>query len=391
MSPVPVSTDRRKRSGHRSRPTTDSKSAEIVARWVARKQERGCLPRTLAQYRWAQRRAFATLRRGGRTTDPRKWRAEDIRWLTDHLRRDPWTMAIVADLARFARNFVFQEVGLPRRPPPTRVRWLTEDQVRALIAMTAHDRLLRLVALLGVGQGLRRVEWLRLRVDDLDLAGQRILVRGKGRGEPKAVWMAMHPALPGAVHDYLAWRNERVRRSLRHSPLASVPPELFIHPQAGRWVAYGEGGANGWMKILERRMRREGVEVKLSTHMLRRSAATFLERALLRSPDGGRDGVYRSVQEFLRHDILATTMRYLERDPARQRRALDVFAAEFDWRTDAGAPFPSPSGEAPPERRGLAELGRVLDPVAPRRRGRREATGSTANAVDTRSHQREPE
>jgi hypothetical protein len=60
--------------------------------------------------------------------------------------------------------------------------------------------------------------------------------------------------------------------------------------------------------------------------MFCRSAATFLERVMLQSPEASRDRVYRTLQGFLRHENLATTMRYLEADPSRQERAMEAFA-----------------------------------------------------------------
>ncbi len=200
-----------------------------------------------------------------------------------------------------------------------------------LIQVTRKDRLLRLVVLLGLGQGLRRIEWLRLRIGDIDLPGHRILVRGKGRERPKQVWMTMHPALGPAFQEYLAWRERKIARILRLTPLTPVPEELFLHRRGDHLIPYGEGGANRWMLILQRRLAARGIAVHLSTHMLRRSGATLLERALLRSPDASRDGVYRTVQGFLRHDSIATTMRYLEADPTRQAEAMQIFADALAW------------------------------------------------------------
>ncbi|MGI0129802.1 MAG: hypothetical protein ACREEC_06590, partial [Thermoplasmata archaeon] len=214
---------------------------DIVGRWYAAKRERGCHPDTIRRYRWVVRRATAFLRHAGRNRDPRKWTADDGRWLRRRLRDDVWQLSVLADLARFSRNFVFNEVGLPRRGPPQRVRWLTEEEVRGLIEVTRGDRHLRLIILLGLGQGLRRIEWLRLQVGDIDLPGNRLLVRGKGRAGGKRVWMTLHPALGPALRDYLWWRNRKVQRFLRRSPLTPVPEELFLHRRAGRLIAYGEG------------------------------------------------------------------------------------------------------------------------------------------------------
>ena len=278
------------------------------------------------------------LREGGRPTDPRRWSVDDARYLRRRFRDDPWRVAIVADLARFSRNFVFYEVGLPPKPPPVRVRWLTEAQAQAISEVTRGDPLLRLVALLGLGQGLRRIEWLRLRLADVDREGGRLLVRGKGQGRPKVAWMAMHPELLAAIDDYLPLRQRAIDRERRRNASAAVPDELLIHRWWGKLVPYGEGGANRWMAILQRRLAENGVPVKLSTHMLRRSGATLLEKALLKSPSASRDGVYRLVQDFLRHENLATTMRYLERDPSRQVQALKVLAGALDWSAHRTAP-----------------------------------------------------
>ncbi len=331
---------------------------DVVGRWYAAKRERGCLPDTIRRYRWVVRRATTFLRRAGRTPDPRKWSVEDGRWLRRRLHDDVWQLSVLADLARFARNSVFNEVGLPRRGPPLRVRWLAEGAVRGLVEVTRSDRLLRLVVLLGLGQGLRRIEWLRMQVGDIDLGGNRLLVRGKGRGQPKRVWMAMHPALPPAFRDYLWWRNRQVQRFLRRSPLTPVPDELFLHRRGGRLVPYGEGGANRWMVILQRRLAAKDIHVKLSTHMLRRSGATLMERTLLGSPGASRDGVYRAVQGFLRHESIATTMRYLEADPSRQAAVMQAFANALPWDGDADPP----SGDAAPGRPYLSRSSRPAHP-----------------------------
>lgn len=312
---------------------------DVIARWLTSKRDKACVPSTVRRYRWVASRATLLLRRAGRTSDPCQWSGEDARWLRHQLHEERWQLSVLGDLARFSGNLVFNEVGLPRRTPSQRVRWLSEEAAHALIQVTHKDRLLRLVVLLGLGQGLRRIEWLRLRVGDIDLPGNRLLVRGKGRGQPKLVWMTMHPALQSAIQDYLAWRKQTVARFLRSTPLTPVPEELFLHRRGGRLIPYGEGGANRWMAILQRRLVARGVKVRLSTHMLRRSGATLLERALLRLPNAARDGVYRTVQGFLRHDNIATTMQYLEADPTRQAEAMQVFASALPW-TDRSSTTP---------------------------------------------------
>ncbi|HEV2428773.1 MAG TPA: site-specific integrase [Thermoplasmata archaeon] len=304
-----------------------------MQRWFSSKERRGCLPTTIRRYAWVVRRAQRRLRAAHRPTDPRRWSLPDARWLRERLHEDRWQLSILADLAKFSGNAVFQEAGLPRPPPVRRIRWLTRNEAEAIIAVTKGDLRLRLVALLGIAQGLRRIEWLRLRVGDIDLAENRVLVRGKGRGGPKLVWMPLHPALPEALRSYLSFREQQVAAATRHSPEGSMAEELLVHPVRGALRPYSLSGADRWVAQIARLLGESGVVCRLSSHMFRRSGATFLERALLDAPQSSRDGVYRVVQGFLRHENLATTMQYLEADPSRQARALGQFAEALPWGT----------------------------------------------------------
>ena len=88
-----------------------------------------------------------------------------------------------------------------------------------------------------------------------------------------------------------------------------------------------------------------GEAVRLSSHMLRRSGATLLETTLLASPEASRDGVYRTVQAFLRHANLGTTMKYLESNPGRQERALERYALALPWGKRGASPRRPPREE----------------------------------------------
>jgi len=290
-------------------------------------------------------RAIKAFRGVNRTIDPKRWKTGDVLWLRGKFHDDSWQLWIVSDLAKFHGNRIFEETGLPRRGPAQHVRWMTEETAQAVFAVTRSDPALRMMTLLGLGQGLRRIEWIRLRVTDFDLAGNRLLVRGKGRARAKLAWMTLHPAIPEAFREYLRIRTETVRRYRRQTGDASVPEELFLHTSKGRLQPYGVGGMDRWVSRIERKLAEQGIQVKLSSHMFRRSAATFLERTLLRSPEASRDGVYRTLQGFLRHENLATTMRYLEADLSRQQRAMDAFAHALPW--DGVARPSDQKGESP--------------------------------------------
>jgi integrase len=302
-----------------------------LERWLATKARRNCLPQTLRRYRRIGERATAVLQRGGRPRDPKRWDLSDALVLKEHFHGDPWTLGILSDFVGFFGNPAIREAGIPPKGAPRKVRWLSREEAELVVQVTSDDPALALIVVLGLGQGLRRVEWKRLRVDDVDLEGGRILVRGKGRSTPKLVWSSLHPAFSEVFLRYLRLRQRVVHRFLAHSPGSPVPPEVFIHPYRGRLRGYSDPGFDLFVARIERRLRQSGLDLHLSSHMFRRTGATLLEEALLREPEGPVDGVYRVVQGFLRHESISTTMRYLESNPGRQRTALERYRRLLPW------------------------------------------------------------
>ncbi len=293
------------------RPRGVWKGAVALDRWIARQRQRGCQPETLVQYRCAVRPALAALARAGRPTDPRRWSVEDARWLRRRFSGQRWRMSVVSRLAGFYRNFVFRDVGLPPLRPSPRVRWLTTEQTEGLLEVSRKDRHLRLVVLLGLAQGLRRGDWVRLRLSDLDLEGGRLRIRVRSGVPPREDWVPMHPSLPDAFRDYLWFRRRRVRRFLRRHPGSSVPEELFLHVAHGALCPYRPHGTDKWVKILERRLAGRGIAVRLSTDMLRRRGAALLVDSLRDLPDADPAETQHALQRFLRTKRSRATRSFL--------------------------------------------------------------------------------
>jgi integrase len=220
-------------------------------------------------------------------------------------------VSVLSRIARYRGNFVFQEVGLPPLKPTHRVRWLSAEQTHALLDVTRKDRHLRLVLLLGLAQGLRRGEWVRLRMADVDLENTRLRIRGRSRTSPREEWVGMHPALPDAFRDYLWFRRRRVRRFLRQHPDSSVPEELFLHVRGGALSSYRPHATDKWVQILDRRLASRGMTVGLSTDMLRRRGAVLLEASLRELPEGSPEVTQRALQAFLRTETPRGTRNFL--------------------------------------------------------------------------------
>jgi len=270
--------------------------------------------------------------------------AEITRFLTDLAVRHK-VAASTQNQALSALLFLYREV-LGQEIP-----WL-EDVVRAkrarrLPVVLARDEtravldqlrgVPRLMALLLYGAGLRVLECARLRVKDVDLASNQIVVRA-GKGDRDRVTM-----LPAAVKASLAQHLELARRQhdrdlARGAGWVELPGALMRkYPNAGRewgwqWVfpatriyvdrVTGQRRRHHLHETVLQRavadaVRRAGIGKPATCHTFRHSFATHLL-------EDGYD--IRTVQELLGHRDVSTTMIYthvLNRGPGGVRSPAD--------------------------------------------------------------------
>ena len=273
---------------------------EWVRSWLAAKERAGCSTPTIVHYRWAARRADQHLQDLGMKREPSRWTVREARAVRRLFGEVAGSVAVLANLARFHGNRVFERAGVPPRGPPKRVRWLTDRETTVLLEVVRKDRFLRLICLLGLAHGLRRGDWVHLKVEDVDLDGRRLRLRTYPTFRSPERWVPMHPAVPDAVRDYLWARRRQVRRYLRLYPEGRVPAELFLHRAGGGLVPYRPHAADKWFVILERRMAVRGVSVRLSSEMLRRQGAVLLARRILQEHPEAPEIAAQAARAFLR-------------------------------------------------------------------------------------------
>ena len=191
-------------------------------------------------------------------------------------------------------------VPMPKVPPQLPKR-LTTDESRTLVDAVSHDRRTKLVVLLMLQEGLRRMEVSRLNVDDIDFAERSLIVRGKGGHgcETDALpitqetWSTLTAYLAEEGHSHGPLIRNRVRAHGRMAP--STISDLVREGM----VAAG--------------VKRPGDRLR-TPHSCRHTAAhDLLERTQN----------VRAVQQALRHRSVRSTEVYLRGHTAELRQIMD--------------------------------------------------------------------
>ncbi len=216
--------------------------------------------------------------------------------------------------------------AIPRALPPAQARAVAEDigEVAAERSRPADQALVqaRDVALFTLlyGCGLRIAEALSLSVGEAPVAGQPLLVTGKGNRQ------RLVPVLPAVAQAMAAWLALHPARGDPAAP-------LFVGVQGER---LNPGVAQ---RSLRQFRRQAGLPEHATPHALRHSFATHLLA-------GGAD--LRAIQELLGHASLSTTQRYTAVD---QAQLMSVWRRTHPRGVEAEArPGPLPLDPAPDSR-----------------------------------------
>jgi integron integrase len=196
---------------------------------------------------------------------------------------------------------------------------MTREEVKAVPADLSGDK--QLMASLMYGAGLRLMECLRLRVQDLDFSRSEILVRD-GKGAKDRITM-LPDSLNLPLQDHLkkvkkihqrdvaeGWGRVQMPAALdRKYPNASLEwRRQWVFPQERRWKnrkTAEEGRRHVHETILQRAVkeavRKAGLVKRIGCHTFRHSFATHLLEA-------GHD--IRTIQELMGRKDVSTTMVY---------------------------------------------------------------------------------
>jgi integron integrase len=260
---------------------------------------------------------------------PRELGGAEVAAFLSHLAVAGRVAASTQNQALAALLFLYRQVlhhdlgalgALVRAKRPKRLPLvLSRDEVRRLLAATSGEE--AIAARLLYGSGLRLLECLRLRVQDLDLERREVVVRsGKGDAD-------RHTTLPGSLlgeleaqlaDSRLLWERDR-----RDGVAGVALPHALArkYPSAGTewswfWVFPAKGLARDpssgrlarhhlhesrLQRAVRAAVRAAGIAKPATCHTLRHSFATHLL-------ESGYD--IRTVQELLGHKEVSTTMVY---------------------------------------------------------------------------------
>jgi integron integrase len=304
--------------------SSKARSTGLIQRYREELQVRHYARRTVQTYeQWLRRfLRFHGLRH------PREMGSAEVNAFLSHLAVDLNVSPSTQNQALSALLFLFRELlerdleldGVVRARTRRRLPVvLTLAEVRAVLERLNGAE--ALVAGLLYGSGLRLMEALRLRVQDLEFSRRELTVRdGKGGKDRRTV-------LPEGLAGQLAIHLEQVREIHRNDladgwgrvvlphALARKYPNApvewgwqWVFPQCSRWhnSSSGEEGRHHLdpsliQKAVRRAVLAAGISKPATCHSLRHSFAThLLER--------GQD--IRTIQELLGHSDLKTTMIY---------------------------------------------------------------------------------
>jgi integrase/recombinase XerC len=174
---------------------------------------------------------------------------------------------------------------LPRVPTIEEMNSVLDSQMPETASFPERDRLM--LELL-YGCGIRNSELIGINLDDIRMANEAILIRGKGKKER---YVPFGDSARGAIAAYLPVRQKILSGKNRNTPA------LLINQRGGRLTTRSVG------RIVKQIAISKGLSPDVHPHTLRHAFGTHML-------EEGAD--LRAIQEMLGHERLATTQRYTQ-------------------------------------------------------------------------------
>jgi integrase/recombinase XerC len=237
-----------------------------------------------------------------------------LSWMSDRDYSSATMARKIATLRSFhkwleKRGFIEANPMLAIRTPKQSKRLpkaITVEQIEQLLSAPDDQALLgardRAILETLYSTGIRVSEVVGINREDLDDAGEAVLIRGKGRRE-RVVPLGSHAL--AALRHYVALHNSELAAA---GMAATTEQALFVNKHGGRL------SSRSVRRKVTKYLEQVGLDPDISPHTIRHSFATHLL-------DNGAD--LRSVQELLGHQSLSSTQVYTHVSARRSRGAYD--------------------------------------------------------------------
>lgn len=305
-----ISTTMKRRELEESRGYRDSEEwrefVRLVNGYLEDQVERGLRPQSIESMRYTMYEAYQLLVERFGPVAPKDIDYHHIRYLRNNM-RDMKQITIQTYLGRLGKMLEFwfginpyRQADLVWSPETVERTWIFKDQWKIL--WDSADETERVVLALGGGMGLRRVEILRIKLEDIQ--GNILTVHGKGHGtEGKVVTMEMPPTVQKCILEYLSFRKSVIETYGDYSN-----GSFLIMTKRGRGSAATVGCIQKIMCNLS-----EKTMIHVTCHSLRR----FYCMSMV---DAGTE--IDTVRRMMRHESATTTYEsYIYADPRKMASA----------------------------------------------------------------------
>lgn len=263
--------------------------------------------RTLDTYRYELNRAFIALYTNGLNVNPKDVEEREINYLRHNIfkgspRYIRYRLAIVGIFLKWKGNNIVERMRISwPHDMRTNADWLEDDQALELKKRALQPGIQSIIIALELGIGLRRVEIIRLKTNDIKETTIEVLGKGRNGGKPRTI------PLIGFVKDCInSWMNERekiISRAMAKNPQVKLIDSLLIYERNGRIGSYQKTAIDKILKKVAHELKgKYGANFDFSNHTLRR---TF-----------GRLAWHKGIEivtiaHFLGHENIIQTKKYL--------------------------------------------------------------------------------
>ena len=291
-----------------------------VKAWRESMENDHLAPRTVVFYVETIHAVTELLRADSRPVLPREIRREDLDYLLDLMEERRYSVQTRRGYMHALKKWIssfdgplaknWPRIRYPHDKRPN-VDWLSLDEARELLDVDKTP-LQNIVIHLELCLGLRRVEVIRLRVQDVDWDGEYLRVTGKGPagGSPRVVPFSSDTYK--VISKWITVREYWAERCKKRYPVhPDIPDNLIVWRKSDKLHGYSEEGYGLDKSVIQPLIHKLGFT--FSNHTLRRTFGRTLYRAGVPVP---------TIARILGHESTDVTLRYIGVDLDDMRDAL---------------------------------------------------------------------